>query len=111
MRRIVPAALVLLAFIFGLISCGISPPARTDQEEPSVLQDGSYSCDATNSTQGNGPYSLACEKSGDTLTIHFENGGYIHLDIDSQDKADENTWEIAGSNPANVDSWDVTVSR
>jgi len=84
--------------------------SSSEPSDPDELADGDYSCDAYNSTAGNGPYSLECEKSGDSIVLHFSNGGYITLDIDSQD-LDGNTWEIDATNADNSDSWDITVAQ
>jgi hypothetical protein len=83
--------------------------STTEVSPPTELEDGSYSCEASNSTSGNGPYALDCEKSGDTITLRFPNGGHIDLDIESQESADGKTWEIEATNDQNGDSWTVTI--
>ncbi len=102
----------------SLVACGNSPPTARDStprgaavEEASELADGTYSCDATNTSRGYGPYSLECDKSGDTITLHFSNGGHIDLDIDSQESAGGGTWEIETTSSENGDSWSVTIDE
>ena len=55
--------------------------------------DGTYDCTVTNITQGNGPYTLQCDKEGDDVTVHFNNGGYITLD-DGMDPNSGDQWEV-----------------
>ena len=86
-------------------------PSSGEGAPPAALEDGSYSCDAYNSTRGNGPYVLDCDKSGDNVTIHFPNGGYLDLDIESQDSTDGSSWEIEATDAANGDSWTITVEK
>ena len=104
----------LLLTAILLVGCGTGARDESRSNESSdlstELEDGSYSCDATNSTRGNGPYALDCEKSGDTITIYFTNGGHIDLDIDSQDGTD-GSWDVSAANPANSESWEITVER
>lgn len=83
----------------------------SDVEEPTELADGSYSCEAINATRGKGPYSLECDKSGDTITIHFANGGHIDLDIDSQDLSGEDSWEITATSAESGDEWNLTIDE
>ena len=59
-------------------------------------EDGEHDCTATNTTKGNGPYTLTCEKEGDEITIHFPNGGFIVVH--------EN-----GYHPETGDNWDVEL--
>jgi hypothetical protein len=95
-------------------ACGSSSSKMSDTAEgfhPTVLEDGSYNCEVTNTTRGNGPYTLECEKSGDDLTIHFNNGGHIILDVDSQQSPNGSTWQLEGTNSRNGESWEVTINR
>lgn len=111
-------ALAVLVVPWGLASCGghaaggsASSESVSESEEPTELADGSYYCDVTNMTRSNGPYILDCEKSGDTITIHFPNGGHIDLDIDSQESTGEGSWEITATNAENGDSWDLSIDE
>jgi hypothetical protein len=119
MRHIRPC---LIAIVIGLLvpmcAVGCAPSsdstASAQQEAvgvPADLEDGTYACDATNSTRGNGPYSLRCEKTGDTIVLHFNNGGHVTLDVDSQDKADGHSRQIEASNSENGDSWEITIEE
>ena len=106
----------ILMSVFFLAACGSansrsSAENAAEQQRSSLLQDGSYDCEVTNTTRGNGPYTLECEKSGDEIVIHFNNGGYINLDIDAQPTGDGSTWELEGTNLQNGDSWEVTINR
>lgn len=55
--------------------------------------DGTYDCTVSNLTRGYGPYSLSCEKDGDDVTIHFNNGGYITLN-DGFEPDSGDHWEV-----------------
>ena len=66
-----------------------SPGEASTGEKP----DGTYDCTATNITQGNGPYTLQCDKEGDDITVHFNNGGYITLD-DGFEANSGDQWEV-----------------
>ena len=59
-----------------------------------VTPDGDYDCSASNITRGNGPYSLGCEKDGDDVTIHFNNGGHITVDEDGYDTNTGEQWDV-----------------
>jgi hypothetical protein len=105
----------LVAVSVGACGEGNAPSSDTTSAEetataPDELADGTYSCDATNSTRGTGPYSLECEKSGDTIVLQFANGGHVSLDIDSQDTTDGSSWEIEATNSDTGDSWGLTVT-
>jgi hypothetical protein len=106
--------LISLVCVIGLSACGSSNSntAETGKEQlPTTLRDGSHDCEVMNTTRGNGPYTLECEKSGDDITIHFNNGGYITLDMDSQESADGSTWELEGTNLQDGESWQVTINQ
>src|SRR5258705_11285211 len=86
MLRMTVRALLLLA-VLALGACDSANSANSrekvaEEQRSSFLEDGSYNCEVSNTTRGNGPYTLECEKSGDEIVIHFNNGGYINLDID-----------------------------
>lgn len=109
--------------LFGLLvfapltSCGedtssprYSSGSSTAEEPATSLGDGSYSCEASNDTRGNGPYTLSCNKSGNTVTIHFDNGGYVEIDIDSQERDGEGSWDLSGSD-SRGDTWTVSINE
>jgi hypothetical protein len=87
------------------------PTESANSEQDNELEDGLHDCEAENITRSNGPYSLECEKLGMELTIHFNNGGYITNDINSQNKVGDHAWEIDTSNPENGDNWTVEISK
>jgi hypothetical protein len=91
-------------------SSDYSSGSAAAKEQPTELDDGSYSCEATNDTRGNGPYTLSCDKSGDTATIHFDNGGYVELDIDSQELDGEGSWVISGTD-SRGDTWTLNIDE
>lgn len=66
----------------------------TDASGQGVTPDGDYDCSASNITRGNGPYSLGCEKDGDDVTIHFNNGGHITVDEDGYDTNTGEQWDV-----------------
>ena len=107
---------ILLMLLFSLLGCGgndnssgntyeeIDQQSLSDDEKTNLgdmesqieidtqtQADGSYDCDVTNTTRGNGPYSLGCDKDGDEVTIHFDNGGHVTVDSDGYDY---NTGEV-----------------
>lgn len=102
-------------------SDGLANESPASSDDPSIttesfeasdeLDDGSYSCEAGNDTRGNGPYDLECDKYGDVITLAFPNGGHIDLDIDSQVRVDEDTWEFETTHSESGDSWTVTIDR
>ena len=105
--------LIYLLVVIVLTSCGendTSAPSSDNQAEQ-VLADGSYECEASNTTQGNGPYNLECEKIGNELTIHFSNGGYIVNDIDSINSNGEKSWTLDTTHPEEGDNWDVVINE
>ena len=74
------------------------------------LPPGSYLCEAENMTQGNGPYSLRCDKVGHKMTIRFPSGVHIVTDIHSEE-ADENmTWKIETTHPDTGDLWEIAIT-
>lgn len=111
-------ALALWLALLALPSCeDSSPSTHATLDTSSVtaetleLVDGSYSCEATNITRGNGPYTLDCEKSDDTITLHFLNGGHIDLDIDSQESSGDGSWEITATHSRNGDQWELSIDE
>jgi hypothetical protein len=115
-RGICGATLIAIALLIW--SCGDAetestpdPRADTQAEVSTELADGSYSCEATNDTRGNGPYDLECEKDGDVLTLTFPNGGHIDLDIDSQVRSGHDSWELEATHAEGGDSWTITVEQ
>ncbi len=107
-----------MAASWGLVSCGGNGQDGADtsrsaqmSEQWTELADGSYSCDATNTTRSNGPYALDCEKSGDTITIEFANGGHLDLDIDSQEYTGPHSWEITATSSTTGDEWSLTIDE
>jgi len=110
---------VLLALQFMLMSCAqksdsqpsaaSSDGTSTSAKEPEAeenLADGTYSCEATNDSSGNGPYSLECTVAAESLTIHLPNGGTI-----------DGTIETSGPGPyegvatdSRGNSWSVTIN-
>ena len=66
----------------------------TDASGQGVTPDGDHDCSASNITRGNGPYSLECEKDGDDVTIHFNNGGHITVDEDGYDTNTGEQWDV-----------------
>ena len=111
--------LVRAAAICGVtlcIACGTSSNSERVEfeerlDEESNLADGSYTCNAFNVTRANGPYTLNCDKFGPTVTIHFNNGGYIDLDVDSESSVDGSLWSITGINPDDGEGWELNVRR
>lgn len=108
------AALARLLCILAFVSCGCSTADNTVEDGGGIaaeLADGTYSCEVTNTTRGNGPYSLECEKSDSEIVIHFNNGGYITLDVDAGHLSDGETWNFDGSNVRNGDAWEVSINQ
>jgi hypothetical protein len=107
-----PMRTALMSCLFlSLVACGT--PASDDDsgaEQEASFLDGTYSCEASNTTSGNGPYSLECDKSGDEVVIHFNNGGHITLDVDSQEMRGEQ-WHVEGTNAQRGEAWEVILSR
>lgn len=107
--------LVLIFVVAFNVGCSTGPDDNVDSPEeraqPEALEDGSYPCEVSNTTRENGPYSLTCEKSGDSVEIQFDNGGFITVDIESQETADGHAWEITGTDARNGDSWEMTVEN
>ena len=59
----------------------------------------------TNTTRGNGPYSLTVEITGSSeVVIHFDNGGYRNIDLDEDNPLITDTW--MGTDDAG-DSWEI----
>jgi len=119
-RRTTGAHAWLLAALVGALagtylgSCTPAYNAAKSEEAgavPTDLEDGTYSCNATNSSRGNGPYTLECEKSGDRVILHFANGGHVTLDIGSQETADGHSWQIEASHAETGDSWELTIEE
>ena len=68
-----------------------------DSEGDSVqgrTPDGDFDCSATNTSRGNGPYTLGCEKYGGDVTIHFNNGGHLTVDEDGYDSNTGEYWDV-----------------
>ncbi len=68
-----------------------------DSEDDSVqgrTSDGDFDCSATNTSRGNGPYTLGCEKYGGDVTIHFNNGGHVTVDEDGYDSNTGEYWDV-----------------
>lgn len=91
-------------------SFGYSSGSAAAEGQPTELDDGSYSCQAINATRGNGPYTLSCDKLGDTVTIHFDNGGYVEIDIDSQERDGEGSWIVSGTD-SRGDTWTLNIDE
>lgn len=62
--------------------------------ENSIEEDGEYDCTAFNTSTGNGPYTLYCEKDGGNITINFPNGGFIVVDEDGFHPRTGHQWDI-----------------
>lgn len=109
--RVCVAAL-LVASLFA--SCGEATQDDANEEVDGTapetterLVDGTHPCEATNDSTGNGPYSVECTVSGDSVTIHFPNGGYIIGTIDaSGPKPYEGSAVDSRGN-----SWSVTIEE
>ena len=93
LRSALFAVVVLIA-----TACG-SETSRSAESSDALreLPDGFYSCDALNATRSNGPYPLDCDKSGSNITIHFNNGGYVDIDLYSQQSVDGLSWLLEGA--------------
>lgn len=63
-------------------------------ENENSLPQGLSDCSAYNTSNGNGPYTLDCERDGDEIRLNFPNGGYIDLDQDGYDPQTGEQWEI-----------------
>lgn len=63
-------------------------------EENSTEEDGEYDCTVFNTSTGNGPYTLSCEKDSGTIIINFPNGGYIVVDEDGFHPPTGNHWDV-----------------
>lgn len=106
--RVFVAALLVASLFAGCVESthdGDEEVDGTASETKKRLVDGMHPCEATNESTGNGPYSLECTVSGDSVTIHFSNGGYISGTIDA-----------SGSGPyegsvvdSRGNSWSVTI--
>lgn len=108
-RRLLGLALLLTIAGCSAGNGRAASQAIEESKAPTELRDGTYSCEAMNETRSNGPYSLSCDKSGDELVIHFDNGGYISADIDSQITQDGSSWEIDATHSERGDSWHLTI--
>lgn len=82
-----------------------------DNSEERELPDGSYSCEATNTTNGYGPYTIDCEKNGDEITVNFPNGGYIVTDIDSIESDGSGNWAADTTHTPEGESWEVEITE
>ncbi len=111
----------ILAVFYAFVGCNVEI-GDTDKNQQSghqsslaliagsELPPGSYLCEAENMTQGNGPYSLECDKVGRKITIRFPNGVHIITDIYSEE-ADENmTWKIETTHPDTGDLWEIEIT-
>jgi hypothetical protein len=63
-------------------------------EKDSDKEDGEYDCTVFNTSTGNGPYTLSCEKDSGTIIINFPNGGYIVVDEDGFHPPTGNHWDV-----------------
>ena len=63
-------------------------------EEDSTEEDGEYDCIVFNTSTGNGPYTLSCEKDSGTIIINFPNGGYIVVDEDGFHSRTGHQWDV-----------------
>jgi hypothetical protein len=68
--------------------------APTSDEEDSNEEEGEYDCTVFNTTTGNGPYTLLCEKNYGSIRINFPNGGYIVVDEDGNHTRTGHQWDV-----------------
>jgi hypothetical protein len=85
----------------------LPPPGDADAD--GELDYGSYAATVENTTESYGPYSLDVDVGAGDVTIHFENGGYIVTDIDSQDW-NGMEWTLDTTESSSGDQWTVTVT-
>ncbi len=112
--------LVVLGFMSYM--CCISKESKPDkyqlqgQRTPidlnaeSELPSGTYSCTAENTTRGDGPHSLICEKTGDELIIHFPKGVHVVTNISSEESEDNMTWNFVTAHTDTGDTWEVEIT-
>jgi len=87
---------------------GQQAPAGVNKE--SELPAGTYSCTAENTTRGDGPHSLICEKTGDELIIHFPKGIHVVTNISSEESEDNMTWNFVTTHTDSGDTWEVEIT-
>ena len=116
-------------FIFFLVIAGLmslmgynskgSQPAKYQQQgqqasaevnEESELPSGAYSCTAENTTRGDRPHALNCEKKGDELVIHLPNGAHIVTNITSEESENNLTWNFETIHHNTGDRWEVKIT-
>ena len=68
--------------------------SEESSDDDQQRQNGSYDCDVTNTSRGNGPYALDCDKDGDEVTINFNNGGSVTIDSDGYDSSTGEQWDV-----------------
>jgi hypothetical protein len=93
--------------VITLLQCG--PSNRTKaatEEQESRLADGSHTCSAQNESTGNGPYELDCETVGNSVTVHFTNGGYLE---GSGTVEEGPPWEFEAYD-SRGNSWSITIN-
>lgn len=97
-----------MAFVVLAIG-GCERESEKTQEEKIVkgFPDGTYTCEVINITASNGPYALACDKSGDTVIVHFPNGGHISGGLVG---ATEELIEFS-ANDSRSNEWYIKISR
>jgi hypothetical protein len=55
---------------------------------------GEVDCTVLNTSTGNGPYNLTCERDGDDIRINFPNGGFITVDSDGYHDRTGHYWDV-----------------
>lgn len=85
----------------------VSTSATGEGSSAANFPDGTYSCEVSDTTDDNGPYSLVCDKNGSEVVAHFENGGYITGELDS---ASKDQMVFLGTDSRDHD-WQIIISR
>jgi hypothetical protein len=113
--RLTTFAAVSGCTLTGLLGCGVAACVSGEQSLPQIhtpareLPNGAYRCMATNTTQGNGPYFVNCEKSAGMIRVHVRNGGSVETRIQSQQPAAGEMWQIEAVNVSTSDRWEVDI--
>ena len=94
------SAIMLILFVSVIFCDGAEYLGRDVDGE-------SYSCTAFSYSTSH-YYELTCDFSGDNVTLHFPNGGYIVVSMDSDEIADPSSISAFDYNKGNY--WDLDVN-
>lgn len=107
----------LFAFLgLGAVGCGSGSTADDSRAESGAvvadeLAPGTYTGTVTNETRGNGPYTLQCDRYASQVTVHFDNGGFVAIEIESEERTSEGLWEIRGTESRSGDEWSISIQE